>query len=118
MMASSSKVPAKDSHQLRIPRKRMIDVKEITVVDTVRSIGDRSRDKWNGSTAMDRIEADMKIYRGLTDLFLSLFKGDSEEEESTCSKLSISLLSYMIKQKFDDDIFIASKYMFIISLFT
>ena len=117
-MASSSKVPVKDDSHSRIPRKRMIDVKEIMVIDTVRSIGDRSCDKWNGSTAMDRIEADMKIYRGLTNLFISLFKGDNEEEESTCSKVSISLLLYIIKQKFDDDIFIASKYMFIISLFT
>ena len=42
-----------------------------------------------------------------------MFKGDSEEEEeSKCSKASISLLAYVIKQKFDDDIFIASKYMF------
>ena len=113
---ASSKVPVEDSHS-RIPRKRMIDVKEITVIDMVRSIGNRSCDKWNGSTAMDRIEGDIKIYRGLTDLFLSMFKGDSEEDESTCSKVSISLLSYIIKQKFDDDIFIASKYMFI-SLFT
>ena len=111
---ASSKVPVEDSHS-RIPRKRMIDVKEITVIDTVRSIGNRSCDKWNGSTAMDRIEGDIKIYCGLTDLFLSMFKGD----ESTCSKVSISLLSYIIKKKkkFDDDIFIASKYMFI-SLFT
>ena len=107
-MASSSD----DSHHSRIPRKRMIDVKKITVVDTVRSIGDRSCDKWNGNTAMDRIEADINIYHGLTELFLSMFKGDSSEEESTCSKCSISLLAYMMKQKFDDDIFIASKYTF------
>ena len=109
MMASSSQV---QHQQSRIPRKRMIDVREITVIDTVRSIGDRLCDKWNGSKAMDRIEADIKIYCGITDLFLSLFKGDSEEEEAKCSKFSISLLSYMIKQKFDNDIFIASKYMF------
>ena len=110
-MASSSKV--QDSHQQsRISRKRMIDIKELTVINTVRSIGDRSCDKWNGGKAMDRIEADIKIYHGITDLFLSLFKGDSEEEEAKCSKCSISLLSFMIKQKFDDDIFIASKYTF------
>ena len=103
---------ASSSDDSRIPRKRMIDTKKITVVDTVRSIGDRSCDKWSGNTAIDRIEADMKIYRGLTELFISLFKEDSEEEEIKCSKLLISLLSYVIKQKFDDDIFIASKYMF------
>ena len=97
----------------RIPRKRMIDTKNIMVVDTVRSIGDRSCDRWNGNTAMDRVEADVNIYRGLSEVFLSIFKGDSEEEESsTCSKTSISLLAYAIKQKFDDDVFIASKYMF------
>ena len=64
-MASSS------SDDSRIPRKRMIDTKNITVVDTVRSIGDRSCDRWNGNTAMDRIEADINIYRVLTEVFLS-----------------------------------------------
>ena len=107
-MASSSS----SDDDSRIPRKRMIDMKKITVVDTVRSIGDRSCDKWNGNTAMDRVEADINIYRNLTELFLSMFKGDSSEEESTCSKWSISLLAYTIKQKFDDDTFIASKYTF------
>ena len=91
----------------------MIDTKTITVVDTVRSIGDRSFDKWSGNTAMDRIEADMEIYRKITDLILSLSKEDSEEESSSKhSKASISLLAYMVKQKFDDGTFIASKYMF------
>ena len=109
-MAASSSSSSDDS---RIPRKRMIDMKRITVVDTVRSIGDRSCDSWNGNTAMDRIEADMSIYHVLTEVLLSMFKGDSEEEEeSKCSKTSISLLAYAIKQKFDDDVFIASKYMF------
>ena len=62
---------------------------------------------------MDRVEADVNIYRGLSEVFLSIFKGDSEEEESsTCSKTSISLLAYAIKQKFGDDVFIANKYMF------
>ena len=106
-MASSS-----SDDDSRIPRKRMIDIKKITVVDTVRSIGDRSCDKWNGNTAMDRIEGDINIYRGLIELSFSMFKGDSEEEESKCSKVSISLLACMMKQKFDDDTFIASKYMF------
>ena len=106
-MASSS-----SSDDSRIPRKRMIDTKNITVVDTVRSIGDRSCDRWSGNTAMDRVEADVNIYRGLSEVFLAIFKGDSEEESSTCSKTSISLLAYAIKQKFDDDVFIASKYMF------
>ena len=106
-MASSS-----SSDEARIPQKRMIDTKSITVVDTVRSIGDRSSDKWNGNTAMDRVETDINIYCGLTDLFISLFKEDSEEELSKCSKTSISLLAYVIKQKLDDDVFIASKYMF------
>ena len=100
----------------RIPRKRMVDTKVMTVVDTVRSVGNRSFDKWNGNTAMDRIEADMKIYRGMTDVFFSLFKEDNEEESAKCSKSSVSLLAFMIKQKFDDDTFIASKYMF--NLFT
>ena len=107
-MAVSSSSSSDDP---RIPRKRMIDTKRITVVDTVRSIGDRSCDSWNGNTAMDRIEVDMSIYRVLTEVLLSMFKGDSEEE-SKCSKTSISLLAYAIKQKFDDDVFIASKYMF------
>ena len=106
-MSSSS-----SSDEARIPRKRMMDTKSITVVDTVRSTGDRSSDKWNGNTAMDRVETDINIYRGLTDLFISLFKEDSEEELSKCSKASISLLAFVIKQKFDDDVFIASKYMF------
>ena len=108
-MASSS------SDESRIPRKRMVDTESITVVDTVRSIRDRSFDKWNGNTAMDRIEADLNIYRGLTEVLLSMFKGgDSEEEEesSKCSKASISLLACAIKKKFDDDTFISSKYMF------
>ena len=91
----------------------MIDTKAITVVDTVRSVGDRSLDKWSGNTAMDRIEADMKIYREIADLILSLSKEDSEGEHSSKrSKAFISLLAYMVKQKFDDDAFIASKYMF------
>ena len=108
-MASSS-----SDDDSRIPRKRMIGTKNITVVDTVRSIGDRSCDRWSGNTAMDRVEADVNIYRGLSEVFLSIFKGgDSEKEESsTCSKMSISLLAFAIKQKFDDDVFIASKYMF------
>ena len=109
-MASSSS-SSSDDYSSRIPRKRMIDTKNITVVDTVRSIGDRSCDRWSGNTAMDRVEADVNIYRGLSEVFLSIFKGD-EEESSTCSKTSISLLAYAIKQKFDDDVFIASKYMF------
>ena len=109
-MASS---PSSFADESRIPRKRMIDTKTITVVDTVRSIGDRSLDKWSGNTAMDRIEADMKIYREITDLILSLSKEDSEGESSSkCSKAFSSLLAYAVKQKFDDDTFISSKYMF------
>ena len=109
-MASSSSSSADES---RIPRKRMIDTKTITVVDTVRSIGDRSLDKWSGNTAVDRIEADMKIYREITDLILLLSKEDGEEESSSKrSKVFISLLAYAVKQKFDDDTFIASKYTF------
>ena len=107
-MASSSS----SSDDSRIPRKRMIDTKNIMVVDTVKSIGDRSCDKWSGNTAMDRIEADTNIYHGLIDVLLSMFKGDNSEEESKCSKASISLLAYAIKKKFDDDMFISSKYMF------
>ena len=104
---------ASSSDDSRIPRKRMIDTKKITVVNTVRSIGHRSCDRWNGNTAMDRIETDINIYRGITELFISMYNGDSSEEESsTCSKCPISLLAYTMKQKFDDDIFIASNYTF------
>ena len=109
-MASSS---SSSAHESRIPRKRMIDSKTIMAVDTVRSVGDRSLDKWSGNTAMDRIEADMEIYREIAGLILSLSKEDSEGEESSKrSKAFISLLAYMVKQKFDDDAFIASKYTF------
>ena len=88
-------------------------MKTITVSDTVRSVGNRAFDRWSGNTAMDRVEADLNIYRGITELFFSLFKEDSEEESSAkCAKSSISLVAYMVKQKFDNDAFIASKYMF------
>ena len=108
-MASCSKSGGKDLYT-RIPRKRMIHVKQFSVTDNVRSIGDRRADKWNGSTAMDRIEVDLKLYKGLVDLIVLMVKEEGEEEEASCSKLSISLLSYMIKLKFDDDKFLSSKY--------
>ena len=115
-MASSS---SSSAHESRIPRKRMIDSKSITAVDIVRSVGDRSLDKWCGNTAMDRIEADMGIYREIAGLILSLSKEDSEGEESSKrSKAFTSLLAYTVKQKFDNDAFLASKYTFKICFFT
>ena len=110
-MASSSRNIACKDLQERIPRKRMLDVKEFKAVDVVRSIGDRKFDKWTTKSAMDRIDVDFKVFQGLTKLLLSLFKEDGGEEESRCSKVPTSLFAYMIKLKFDDDNFITSKYV-------
>ena len=112
-MACSSKISEKELYA-RLPRKRMVDVKQLRVID-IRSIGDRKVDKWNGSTATDRIEADFKLYKGVIDFIFSLVKEEGEEEEAACSKVSIRLLAYMIRSKFDDDDFLSSKYY--ISLF-
>ena len=110
-MASCSKIGGKDLYN-RIPRKRMVDIKQLRVIDDIRSIGDRKVDNWNGSTATDRIEADLRLYKGIVDLMFSMFK--EEGEEASCSKIPISLMSYMIKLKFDDDNFLSSKYNHII----
>ena len=112
-MASCSKIGGKDLYN-GIPRKRMVDIKQLRVIDDIRSIGDRKVDKWNGSTATDRIEADLRLYKGIVDLMFSMFKEEGEEEEASCSKIPISLMSYMIKLKFDDDNFLSSKYNHII----
>ena len=86
----------------------MVDIKQLRVID------DRRVDKWNGSTATDRIEADLRLYKGIVDLMFSMFKEEGEEEEASCSKIPISLMSYTIKLKFDDDNFLSSKYNHII----
>ena len=110
-----SKISKKELYT-RLPRKRMVDVKQLRVIDDIRSIGDRKVDKWNRSTATDRIEADFKLYKGVIDFIFSLVKEEGEEEEAACSKVPIRLLAYMIRLKFDDDNFLSSKYY--ISLFT
>ena len=111
MASSSRNVARKELHE-RIPRKRMLDVKEFKAVDVVRSIGDRKFDKWTTKSAMDRIDVDFKVFQGLTKLLLSLFKEDGEQEESSCAKIPTSLFAYMIKLKFDNDNFITSKYIY------
>ena len=110
-MASSSRNVASKELRERIPRKRMLDAKEYKAVDVVRSIQDRKFDKWTSKSAMDRIDVDFKVFQGLIRLLLSLFKEEGEEQESSCTKISISLFAYIIKLKFDDDNFITSKYV-------
>ena len=112
-MASSSRKGGKDLCT-RIPRKRMLDVKQLVAVDDVRSIGNRKADKWNWSTAMDRIEGDLKLYKGLVDVIVSLVKEEGDEEEASCSKIPMNLISYMIKLKFDEDNFLTSEHILFI----
>ena len=111
MACSSRNIAGKDHLRERIPYKRMLDVTEFNAVDVVRLTGDRKFDKWTATSAMDRVEIDLKVFQGLTKLLLSLFKEDGEEEESNCLKVSTKLFAYMIKLKFDDDNFITSKCM-------
>ena len=105
-MASSGKEMFK-----RVSMKRMAKREKITLNESVRASGSKSENNWTGESACKRVSNDLDVFNALTEFMIDL----TEEEEggkSKCSKVAISMIAFLIKQKFNNDTFIASKLHF------
>ena len=105
-MASSGKEMFK-----RVPMKKMAKREKITLNENVRASGSKSENNWTGESAVKRVLNDLDVFNALTEFIIDL----TEEEgggKSKCSKVAISMIAFLIKQKFNNDAFIASKLHF------
>ena len=101
-MASSGKEMFK-----RIPMKK---ISEMVLTESVKTSGTDLQENWTGESAVRRIEGDFNIFDALTEFMIDL----TEEEggKAKTSKVAVTMIAYLIKQKFDNDTFIASKLQF------
>ena len=109
----------------RLPRKRPSSVeadknaavgkgkKIIKLSNAVKSIVDHTKDRWNLTSAHERVTTELRLFRTLTMMLLSLFKGDLRklkddpfECESNCQLKAVSSFALMIRDRFVDDNFL------------
>ena len=109
----------------RLPRKRPSSVeadknaavgkgkKIIKLSNTVKSIVDRTKEWWNLTSTNERVTTELRLFRTLTMMPLSLFKGDLQnlkddpfECGSNCQLKAVSSFTLMIRDRFVDDDFL------------
>ena len=105
-MASSSSFSGKELYK-RIPMKK---ISEMVLTESVKTSGTDLLENWTGESAVRRIENEFTIFDALTEFIVDL----TEEEggKAKTSRVAVTMLAYLIKQKFDNDTFIASKLQF------
>ena len=108
-MASSSSSSSFSGKELykRIPMKK---ISEMVLTESVKASGTDLLENWTGESAVRRIENEFTIFDALTEFIVDL----TEEEggKAKTSRVTVTMLAYLIKQKFDNDTFIASKLQF------
>ena len=104
-MASSGK-------EMRVPMKRMAKGEKITLNENVRASGSKSENNWTGESACKRVSNDLDVFNALTAFMTDLTEEEEGGGKSKCSKVAISMIAFLIKQKFNNDTFIASKLHF------
>ena len=106
-MASSSSSSGKEMFK-RIPMKKM---PEMVLTENVKANGPEGQDNWTGESALKRVENEFSMFNALTEFLVDL----TEEEggKAKMSKVAVAMIAFMIKQKFDNDTFIASKLHFL-----
>ena len=97
----------------RIPMKK---ISEMVLTESVKTSGTDLQENWTGESAVRRIENDFNIFDALTEFMIDL----TEEEggKAKTSKVAVTMIAYLIKQKFDNDTFIASKLQFSTYIYT
>ena len=110
----------------RLPRKRPSSAeadknaavggkgkKIIKLSNTVKSIVDHTKDQWNLTNAHECVTTELRLFRTLTMMLLSLFKGDlwklkdyPFECGSNCQLKAVSSFALMIGDRFVDDDFL------------
>ena len=116
----------------RLPRKRPSSAeadknaavgkgkKIIKLSNTVKSIVDRTKDQWNLTNGHKRVTTELRLFRTLTMMLLSLFKGnlrklkdDPFECGSNCQLKAVSSFASMIRDRFVDDDFLTGNIFYI-----
>ena len=107
-MASSGKEMYK-----RIPMKK---ISEMVLTESVKTSGTDLQENWTGESAVRRVENEFSIFDALAEFIVDL----TEEEggKAKTSKVAVTMVAYLIKQKFDNDTFIASKLQFSTYIYT
>ena len=89
----------------------------------VRSIFDRSHDKWSTESAYQRVSLDLSFYEKFISICLSLFRGDflkiynePSSVESKCNPRSVMMLASMLQSCFIDDKFVTGKFAIIVMI--
>ena len=90
--------------------KKMPERETMVLTENVKSIGPKSQDNWTGESAVKRIENDSETFNALADFFIDITEEEGGKARS--SKVAVSMIAFMIKRKFDNDAFIASKLHF------
>ena len=85
----------------------MKKISEMVLSENVKSSGDDLQENWTGESAVRRVENDLTIFDALSEFIVDI----TEEEggKAKTSKVAVTMIAYLIKQKFDNDTFIASK---------
>ena len=116
----------------RLPRKRPSSAeadknaavsgkgkKIIKLSNTVKSIVDPTKDRWNLTNAHERMTTELRLFRTLTIMLLSLFKDDLRKLKdypfecgSNCQLKAVSSFALMIRDRFVDDDFLTGNIFF------
>ena len=103
---------ASNGKEMRVPMKRMAKGEKITLNENVRASGSKSENNWTGESACKRVSNDLDVFNALTAFMIDLTEEEEGGGKSKCSKVAISMIAFLIKQKFNNDTFIASKLHF------
>ena len=85
---------------------------EMVLEENVKANNPEGQDNWTGESALKRVENEFGMFNALTEFMVDL----TEEEggKAKMSRVAVAMFAFMIKQKFDNDTFIASKLHFLL----
>ena len=92
----------------RAPTKKM---PEMVLEEKVNS--HEGLDNWTGETALKRVENEFGFFNALSEFLVDIT--EEEGRKAKMSRVAVAMFAYMIKQKIDNDTFIASKLYFFVT---